>query len=346
MKQTITPRARKTKNGYSIYLDKYVNGKRSYETIFKNVTKKDKNQKLVEAEKIIKQILKNYNSYTLFEFLDEYKNNYIQKDIRVINAVVTKFKEFMGHDILISDLGNTHVKDFRYYLKERANLKGETPSSYSIRFKKILQYLYENEMINRNTFNSFKIISIFNNKPKDVLTFKELSDLKKHKVKNEQIKMAFIFCCLSGLGYAEIKKLNWEHIQGRNLRIKREKTSNYIDIQLSDLAIELLGSEKNKGLVFNLINEKIGDFYSSETVNRMLSIWMKELNINKKITFYCARHCFANFLFEQSYNSKNYHGLFYVVSKAMGHCSQKSTYRYLNNYRNDVYSLTNNLGVC
>ncbi len=87
MKQTITPRARKTKNGFSIYLDKYVNGKRTYETIFKNVTRKDKNQKLVEAEKIIKQILNNYNSCTLFEFLDEYKNNYIQKDIRVINAV-------------------------------------------------------------------------------------------------------------------------------------------------------------------------------------------------------------------------------------------------------------------
>jgi len=118
-----TARARKTKKGFSIYIDKYVNGVRTYETLFKNVSAKEKNRKLVEAEDIITKRLKIKDSGAVFDLLENYQKNYQQKDVRVINAVIEKFKKFMGNDILLSDLDNTHLKNFRYYLKECTSSK-------------------------------------------------------------------------------------------------------------------------------------------------------------------------------------------------------------------------------
>ena len=343
MKQKITPRARKTKNGFSIYLDKYVNGKRTYETIFKNVKANEKNRKLVEAENAINKILKNYNSYSLFDLLDEYYNSYLQKDYRVIKAVINKFKLFLKEDILISDLKIEHVKNFRYYLSNLSKLKGETPSSYSIRFMKILNYLYDKDLINIDLLNSFKTINKFSNIPKEILSKDEFEHLYNNLDKDSEVQKAFLFSCLSGLGLAEIRRLKHEHIKNGILKIKRSKTDNFINIELSDKALKLIDDKNNSDYVFNL-NQNTEDEMSDYKVNNYLKEWLEKFKINKHITYYCARHTYCNFLFETAYNSKSdYHGVLYVVSKAMGHSEMYSTFRYLNNYNKDVNSLTSSI---
>lgn len=339
----VTPRAKKTKKGFSIYLDKYANGKRTYETIFKNVSAKEKNRKLVEAEEIIDKILKNYKSYSLFKLLDEYSSNYIQKDSRVINAVISKFKSFMGSDILISELENEHLKNFRYYLSDLSSLKGETPSTYSIRFKKILQYLYDKDLISDKNLKAFKTINKFSNKPKEILSKDEFEHLYSNMDNDSEIEKAFLFSCLSGLGLSEIRRLKYEHIKSSNLQIKRSKTMSYINIKLSDRALGLIDDDNTSDYVFNL-NQNTEFEISDYKINKYLKNWIKENNINKHITYYCARHTYCNFLFDTAYKTKNdYHGVFYVVSKAMGHSELSSTFRYLNNYNKDVYSLTSSI---
>lgn len=339
----ITPRAKKTKKGFSIYLDKYVNGKRTYETIFKNVPAKEKNRKLVEAEEIINKILENYNSYSLFELLEEYSNNYIKKDVNVIIAVINKFKTFLGSDILICELDITKLKDFRYYLSELSGLKGESPSSYSIRFKKILKYLYDKDLIGIELVNSFKTINKFCNVPKEILSKDEFEHLYSKLDKDSEIQKAFLFSCQTGLGLSEIRRLKFTHIKNGKLIIKRSKTVNYINIELSDKALELINHKKTSGYVFNL-NQNTEFEISDYKINKYLKNWIKENNINKHITYYCTRHTYCNFLFDTAYKTKNdYHGVFYVVSKAMGHSELSSTFRYLNNYNKDVYSLTSSI---
>lgn len=340
----VTPRARKTKKGFSIYLDKYVNGKRTYETIFKNVSAKEKNRKLVEAEEIIDMILKNYKSYSLFKLLDEYSSNYIQKDSRVINAVISKFKSFMKNDILLKELDNSHLKNFRYYLKERANLKGETPSSYSIRFKKILQYFFDKGLISLERLNGFKLIYKSSNKPKEILTAEEFNQLYSNLSINDEIAKAFLFSCLTGLGLSEIKKLKKENIKGDRLFIIRCKTDEYIDIKLCTKALKIIDKIESSDYIFDLKSKNTGKDISDYKINKHIKLWMKAFNINKHITYYCARHTYCNFLFETAYNTKkDYHGVLYVVSKAMGHSKMSSTFRYLNNYNKDVYHLTSSI---
>ena len=118
---------------------------------------------------------------------------------------------------------------------------------------------------------------------------------------------------------------------------------NYINIELSDKALELINHKKTSGYVFNL-NQNTEFEISDYKINKYLKNWIKENNINKHITYYCTRHTYCNFLFDTAYKTKNdYHGVFYVVSKAMGHSELSSTFRYLNNYNKDVYSLTSSI---
>ena len=53
----------------------------------------------------------------------------------------------------------------------------------------------------------------------------------------------------------------------------------------------------------------------------MLKTWIKNAGINKKITFYCARHTFGTLVCRVSGNQK-------VVAQAMGHKSTRFTDRY------------------
>lgn len=339
-----TARAKKTKKGFSIYLDKYEKGERTYETIFKNVSAREKNRKLVEAEDMIAERLKIKDSGTVFELLKNYQKNYLQKDIRVINAVIKKFKKFMGNDILLSDLDNTHLKDFRYYLLEMANLKGETPSSYSIRFKKILQYFFDKGLISLERLNGFKLIYKYSNKPKEILTADEFNQLYSNLNWNDEIAKAFLFSCLTGLGLSEIKKLKKDNIREDKLSVIRCKTGVSINIQLCHKALKIINSTESSNHVFDLREKNTGKNMSSYKINKHIRLWLQSFNINKHITYYCARHTYCNFLFEKAYNSKNdFHGVFYVVSKGMGHNQMSSTTRYLNNYNKDVYSLTSSI---
>lgn len=198
-------------------------------------------------------------------------------------------------------------------------------------------------MIGIEVLNSFKTINKFSNVPKEILSKDEFEQLYSKLDKDSEIQKAFLFSCLTGLGLSEIRRLKFIHIKNGNLLIKRSKTVKYIDIELSDKALKLISDEKTSEYVFNLNQDTKGEI-SDYKINSYLKKWMKENNINKHITYYCARHTYCNFLFETAYKTKNdYHGVFYVVSKAMGHSELSSTFRYLNNYNKDVYSLTRSI---
>lgn len=157
---------------------------------------------------------------------------------------------------------------------------------------------------------------------KQVLTEEEIKTLFNTECGNEELKRAFLFSCYSGLGYAEIKILNWSHIVNDRLIINREKTSTEINLSLSPKALELLGERKAKNeAVFNL--KKNGKFISETSNNKTLNNWLNRAEIDKHITFYCARHTFATRLLIKGANLK-------TVSEALAHKTTTNTIKYLN----------------
>ncbi|EAQ39525.1 phage integrase family protein [Dokdonia sp. MED134] len=335
-------RTKKLKNGgKSYYLDIYHNGQRSYEflgikTVSKGVNKdttesRKEKQRIAEARAAQKEIelISGGSNYiprhiqriNFFDFSEIYLKEYLKKDGRMIYAAVEKFREFTGNDKLkIIDITPDLMQRFYDFLIHKAGLSGETPHNYITRFKKLLKSAKNKGIIKEVPTADIR----FSNPNKGDTLSKEVLDIDEIKVLyntycgNDVVKRAFIFCCYTGLGLAEIRKLKWGHIKKNRLVIQRSKTDSKIDNELSKQTLSLLGKRKlNDNLVFDLKG------ISDTAVNKNLKNWLRRADIEKKITFYCARHSFAVLLLLNGANLKS-------VADAMGHSSTKTTLKYLN----------------
>lgn len=321
------------------YLDIWHNGKRSYEFLFVVEQGDNKKEKKELAQTIQRQraeeiqakgtsyIPKHKKNTTLYDFIDNYHSNYEKRDIRMIESVIKKLKEFIPNKtFLIKDLTESHFIKFIDFLNNDESLKGETPHSYYKRFKKMILQANREDFIEESVYKNvrFKKRGDYSDTKltKQVLTEDEIQTLFITDCGNEELKKAFLFSCYSGLGYAEIKILSWANIINDRLVINREKTGTEINLSLSPKAIELLGERKGRNdLVFKL--KKNGKYISETSNNKTLNNWLERAGIDKYITFYCARHTFATRLLIKGANLK-------TVSEALAHKTTANTIKYLN----------------
>lgn len=104
---------------------------------------------------------------------------------------------------------------------------------------------------------------------------------------------------------------------------KREKTNQKVEVKLKETTLNLIGKAEGKNdSIFNLKNNT-GKFISDAAVNSGIKNWLKRAEIDKHITFYCARHTFATQLLQYGANLK-------TVADALGHASTRETTKYLN----------------
>ena len=329
-------RFRESKSGTkSYYLDIHHNGERWREFIKVNILNKDtvKSEKVRVIEKIrlnrelellsddtgyIPQQLKKIN---FFMFADDYLKKYRNRDLRIIASSVEKFKESTNNPKLqISQITPAIMESFKNYLIHDAGLSGETPHNYFTRFKKVLKaakikgYLKKMPTEDIRFSNPNKDDSI----KKQVLNVEELQLLAATRCGNEEVKRAFLLACYSSLGLAEIRDLKWENIRKGRMITKRKKTGELINNRLNITALKILGkSGISSDYIFRL--QSISD----NAVNKNIMNWSKRAELDKHLTFYCARHTFACLLLINGANLK-------TVADAMGHSSTKSTLKYLN----------------
>jgi site-specific recombinase XerD len=247
--------------------------------------------------------------------LDKYK----KKDARLVVACFHKFKEFLEvrkiSSLNVRQLDEAIVVNFKEYLKERLN--GETPANYFKKFKMVLNQAVKDKIISSNPANGKTIKRNDDDEAiqKDILNFEEIQLLASTPANNEEVKKAFLFSCLTGLRFCDISILKWKNINGQVLKIKQQKTSKSVTINLNDSALNLLGKPQNSAVnVFNLP--------SYPTCLKGLSSWCKAAGIQKHITWHCARHSFAT-------NIIYYGSDVNSASSLLGHKSLAYTMRYL-----------------
>ncbi len=329
-------RSRTLKSGAkSLYLDIHHNGERWREFLKIKILPKDpsKFEKKRIAERIranrelevlsdetghIPQHLKKIN---FFVFAEKYIQDYKNKDVRIIASSVEKFKEAVNNPRLtITGIDPKTMNLFKDYLIHDAGLAGETAHNYFTRFKKVLKAAkiqgYLNEMptadirfSNPNKDDTLK---------KQVLDKDELQILANTKCGNTAVKRAFLFACFTSLGLAEIRKLKWRNINKGRLITTRNKTGELINNRLNQTALDILGKLGEKDdFIFKIQS------LSDNGANKAIRYWVNRAQIEKHITFYCARHTFACQLLINGANLK-------TVADAMGHSSTRSTLKYLN----------------
>ncbi|HMJ46815.1 MAG TPA: site-specific integrase, partial [Ferruginibacter sp.] len=149
------------------------------------------------------------------------------------------------------------------------------------------------------------------------LTLDELKTLKATPTESSEVKRAFLFSCVTGLRWCDIKAVKWGNInlKSRQMNVKQSKTGEALTTPLNDTAINLLGEAGKTGdYVFTLP--------TANGANKTVKAWVKRAKINKAISWHNSRHTFGTNLI---YNDVD----ILTASKLLGHTSMKHTQRYV-----------------
>ncbi|MCR8667409.1 site-specific integrase [Aestuariibaculum sp. M13] len=248
------------KGAVKYYLDIYVNGERSYEfldvRIEPNDTKSAKAEKkdianLMRSNRELELLTKNTNylpkhlkNLNFFDFAEDYVEDYLKKDVRMVSAALKQFQAYVNNPKLkLVDVTPNLMIGFKDYLNDDAGLSGESPHNYFTRFKKILKHAELEGLIRENPTKNIKF-QRKNGKDelrKQVLTSEELQTLAKTECGNQELKKAFLFACYTGLGYAEIKNLKWCNLIDNRLSTRREKTNLKVELKIRESMLQILG---------------------------------------------------------------------------------------------------------
>src|SRR6185369_13809706 len=155
-------------------------------------------------------------------------------------------------------------------------------------------------------------------KKKDTLTMGEIQKLAATQTESDEVKRAFLFTCMTGLAWVDVKLLQWKNISEGTMTINRKKLSEEsepVTINLNDAATKLIGHPGKK-------DEFVFDLPTANGCNKTLKAWVKRAGIKKKITWHNGRHSFGTNLIFLGADV-------IVASSLLGHSTLRHTQRYL-----------------
>ncbi|HEY9219974.1 MAG TPA: site-specific integrase [Lutibacter sp.] len=240
-------------------------------------------------------------------------------------------KDYGLNDIPIKDVDHKFITGFEYYLKTVRNCSHNTSVKYITNFKKIVRIAYANDWISKDPFFNWKgRLKIVD---REFLTEEEIQTMMNkelHILRLDQVKDIFIFCCFTGLAYADVKKLSENNlvigIDGEKwINIKRTKTDTKSNIPVLPTAEAIIEKYAKHPEVTN------GNRLLPVLSNQKMNAYLKEISdlcgFTKNLTFHLARHTFATTITLTN-------GVpIESVSKMLGHKSLKTTQQLPNHYR-------------
>ncbi|WP_295797464.1 site-specific integrase [Mucilaginibacter sp.] len=229
-------------------------------------------------------------------------------------------------DIDIKKVDHAFLMEYEFYLRSERKCANNSAVKYIKNFGKIIRICIANRWLIYDPFLNYK------NKIKTVdrvyLTTGELQEMTNKDMVTDrltQVRDIFLFCCFTGLAYADVKKLRrWDLVTGIDgeqwISIKRQKTDTPSRIPLLPAASTLMQRYvdhpncENSGRVLPVLS------------NQKMNAYLKEIadvcGINKPITFHIARHTFATTV--TLLNGVPIES----VSKMLGHTNIKTTQHY------------------
>lgn len=121
------------------------------------------------------------------------------------------------------------VEAYTEYLQSRS--VGEGAKSIYARFKKVVKYAIEHDVMIKNPCMGVVIKVDEQQLKKDVLSLEEIQLLVKTHYENENpnIRRAFVFCLYSGLRFCDVKDLTFANVDYSNklLKFEQNKTKGH-----------------------------------------------------------------------------------------------------------------------
>lgn len=229
-------------------------------------------------------------------------------------------------DLNLHQLNFEFVSDYEFWLKSVRNCGHNSTIKYIANFRKIVNRCIKNGWLSKDPFAGFKMAK--REVERCALTTTELQAIKDKAFNMERLAIVrdiFVFCCYTGLAYADIKKLNrceiGVGIDGENwIFTSRQKTETSSRIPLLPTTLELI--EKYKEHPQCLQNGRLLPVLSNQKMNSYLKEIADACGIYKNFTFHIARHTFATTVTLSN-------GVpIETVSKMLGHKNLRTTQHY------------------
>ncbi|MBC8112587.1 MAG: site-specific integrase [Verrucomicrobia bacterium] len=205
--------------------------------------------------------------------------------------------QYKVSDMVLSELNHEFITQFEFWCKTVQGCNHNSTMKYIISLRKIIRLAIDNDWLTKNPFTRFKVTH--KESKREALTGEEMQRMitKEFSISRlEQIRDVFIFCCYTGLAYADVEKLTPQQIS-RGIDGKywiftdRTKTGTASNIPLLSPALALIEKYKNhpqaisKGRIFPVLT------------NQKMNAYLKEIadlcSITKNLTTHLARHTFA-----------------------------------------------------
>ena len=353
-KEPIRLRQRKTPGGrVSLYLDIYLNGRRSYEYLHlylvPETSREDRRKnretlqmaEAVRAKRVVQLRDKEFGFKQAFaeetRFFDYYEEM-LRKRFKGVER--TKWRSWRSclkqlhdyepnRDITFADITPEWVQGFRDHLDSAQawgescavsdrKLKQNTKLGYFVLLRACLKRAFEERIIAENPMRGVEMY-----KPQETarqyLTIDEVRRLAATECIYPSVKRAFLFSCLTGLRRSDIVRLRWGDVQHQSgfvrLLFRQKKTGGQEYLDISPKAAALMGERGDAdGFVFDALP-------TTTPTNDAVRRWVARAGIEKAVTFHCARHTFAVMMLDLGTD-------IYTTSKLMGHREVSTTQIY------------------
>lgn len=229
-------------------------------------------------------------------------------------------------DIDIKKLRYEFITDYEFWLKSERKCDHNTSMKYLSNFKKIVNICIRNGWLDRDPFFGFKMAKREIKRP--YLVEEELNRIINKTFlipRLVQVRDIFVFCCYTGLAYADVEKLTREEITAgidgeKWIWTNRQKGDSPTHVPLLPPALEILDRYKDDAQCVN--KGRLLPVLSNQKMNSYLKEIADACGITKKMTFHTARHTFATTVTLTN-------GVpIETVSKMLGHRNLKTTQHY------------------
>ena len=182
--------------------------------------------------------LKKDRDINFLDYFQSYIDKYTKKDYRMVVIALKRFRDFLQETpeynkfekkIKPEQITKDMVEAYTEYLQSRS--VGEGAKSIYARFKKVVKYAVEHDVMLKNPCNGVVIKVDEQILKKEVLSPEEIQRLIATHYDNENpnIRRAFIFCLYCGLRYCDVKDLTFANVDYSNklLKFEQNKTKGH-----------------------------------------------------------------------------------------------------------------------
>ncbi len=302
------------------------------------------NQKLRSKQPVTVEIIKaeilgrDKPNYTILDAIDfqianltaRIGNDVSLNTVKKYKTIKLKVIEFLQsklrrNDYYLLELSNKFIFDFDTYLRTEGNLSHNAVAKNMQQLRRVITVAIQNEWLPKDPFPNYRIT------PKETergfLSLEEVELISSAVLveRLDKVRDVFLFCCYTGLAYADVSKLNPYHLfkaeDGHKwIKISRTKTGTQSLIPVIPQALFIL--DKYKPLKNYANNELLLPIISNQNLNKYLKEIGEITGIKKRLSMHLGRHTFATTI------TLNKGVDIVSVSKMLGHKNLKVTQVY------------------